>query len=142
MFKNDLLARLLILAGIGQLAVALSSLAIPHLLGWRDELRALRPLTRSVFWTYAGYTLGIHLWFGIVSIVAAQTLAAGGLLPTLITGFIAIYWGVRVVAQFTWYDRSVASTRLLFRVGEIGYLLAFVALTLLYGAAAIHGAVG
>jgi len=140
MFKNEMLARLLLLAGVGQLAVALSSLAIPHLLGWRDELRALRPLTRSVFWTYAGYTLGIHIWFGIVSIVAAEALARGGVLATLITGFIAIYWGVRVVAQFTWYDRSVASTRLLFRVGEIGYMIGFIALTLLYAAAAIHGA--
>ncbi len=136
MFKN-----LLILAGVGQLAVALSSLAIPHLLGWREELRALRPLTRSVFWTYAGYTLGIHVWFGIVSIVAAEALAAGGLLPSLVTGFIAIYWGVRVVAQFTWYDRSVASTRVLFRVAEVGYITGFVALTLLYGIVAIRGAV-
>ena len=32
---------ILILAGAGQLALALSSLAIPYLLDWREELQAL-----------------------------------------------------------------------------------------------------
>ncbi|HVR38912.1 MAG TPA: hypothetical protein VMU84_07430 [Thermoanaerobaculia bacterium] len=133
MFKN-----LIFLAGLVQLAIALSSLAIPYVLGWREELRALRPLTRSVFWTYAGYTFGIHLWFAAVSIVAPGALAAGGILATFITGFIALYWAVRVVAQFTWYDRSVAGDRLLFRFAEVAYVLAFAALAIIYGTVALR----
>ena len=43
------------LAGAAQLALALASLAIPSVLGWREETRKLRPLTRQVFWTYAAY---------------------------------------------------------------------------------------
>ena len=131
--------RLLILAGLGQLAISLTSLAIPRFLGWRDELRALRPLTRSVFWTYAAYTLGIHLWFATVSIAAAKQLAAGGTLATFITGFIAVYWGARIVVQFTYYDRSVAAGRPLFRFAELAYVGGFAALTLLYGAVALRG---
>ena len=131
MFKN-----LLVLAGIGQIALALSSMAIPHLLGWRAEVATLRPLTRAVFWTYAGYILGIHFWFGIMSIAAAAPLAAGGLLPTFVTGFIAVYWGVRLIGQFGWIDRSVAGNRLLFRVGEAAYVALFASLTLIYGAVA------
>jgi len=134
MFKT-----LLVLAGIGQIALAISSLAIPGLLGWRQEIATLRPLTRAVFWTYAGYIFGIHLWFGIMSIVAAGPLAAGGLLPTFVTGFIALYWAVRVVGQFAWYDRAVAADRLLFRLAEVAYVALFVALTLIYAAVATQG---
>ena len=131
MFKN-----LLALAGIGQIALALSSLAIPHLLGWHAEIATLRPLTRSVFWTYSSYIFGIHIWFGIMSIAVAAPLAAGGLLPTFVTGFIAVYWAVRLIGQFAWYDRSVAGDRLLFRLGEIAYVALFAALTAIYGAVA------
>ena len=134
MFKT-----LLVLAGIGQIALAISSLAIPGLLGWRQEIATLRPLTRAVFWTYAGYIFGIHLWFGIMSIAAAGPLAAGGLLPTFVTGFIALYWAVRVVGQFAWYDRAVAADRLLFRLAEVAYVALFVALTLIYAAVATQG---
>lgn len=101
----------------------------------------MRPLTRSVFWTYAAYTFGIHLWFAAVSMAAAAPLAAGGTLATFITAFIAIYWGARIVVQFTYYDRSVAAGRPLFRFAEVAYVGAFAALTLFYGAVAVRGIV-
>jgi hypothetical protein len=124
---------ILILAGAGQLALALSSLAIPYLLDWREELQALKPLTRGVFWTYSSYTFATNVWFGVMSIAAAGPLAAGGLLARLVTGFITLYWGMRIVVQFTLYDRSVAKERLLFRFAEIAYLTLFVSLTLIFG---------
>jgi hypothetical protein len=124
---------LLILAGAGQLALALSSLAIPYLLDWREELQCLKPLTRSVFRTYSMYTFGTNVWFGVMSIAAAGPLAAGGLLARLVTGFITLYWGMRIVVQFAVYDRSVAKERLLFRFAEIAYVLLFVSLTLIFG---------
>ena len=133
MFSSSSVELLLILAGVGQLALALSSLAIPRLLGWREELQALRPLTRSVFWTYSSYTFGTNVWFALVSMYAARPLAGGGLLAEFVTGFITVYWGMRVVVQFTLYDRSVARGRLLFRLAEIGYVLLFIGLTLTYG---------
>jgi hypothetical protein len=133
MFKTAL-----ILGGLGNLAIALSSLALPRLLGWRQELAGLRPLTRNLFWTYAGYTFGIHVWFGVVSIVAADDLLAGSTLARLVAGFIALYWGVRVIGQFAWYDRTVREERLLFKIGEAGYVTLFVLLTLIYGAVALR----
>src|SRR5690349_14911641 len=40
---------LVVLAGIGQLALAVASLVLPRVLGWRAETAKLRPLTRQVF---------------------------------------------------------------------------------------------
>ena len=95
--------------------------------------QALRPLTRSVFWTYWSFTRSARTcgWPGVD--FAARPLAAGGLLAQFVTGFITVYWGVRVVVQFTLYDRSVAQGRLLFRLAEIGYVVLFIGLTLTYG---------
>lgn len=39
----------LVAAGLGQLALAAGSLALPRVLGWRTETAKLRPLTRHVF---------------------------------------------------------------------------------------------
>lgn len=127
------------LAGIGQIALALSSLAIPRLLKWDDELARLRPLTRSVFRTYSAYIFAVNLWFGMMSVAAADALVQRELLPLWITGFITIYWGVRLLGQFAWYDRSIAGDRLIFRVGEIAYVTLFAYLTLAYGATTIRG---
>jgi hypothetical protein len=45
---------LVLAAGVGQLVLIVGSLAIPRALGWAEETAKLRPLTRQVFWTYAG----------------------------------------------------------------------------------------
>ena len=129
MFKTTL-PLLIVLAGVGQLFLSIASMAIPKVLDWRRELTAVSPLTRSLFWTYAGYTLGIHLFFAAISIFAPHELTSGGVLATAITGFIALYWGVRLIGQFAWYDRTiVARDRMLFRVAEIAFVALFASLT-------------
>jgi hypothetical protein len=39
---------LILLAGAGQLGIALSSLFIPRVLRWREQVAVLRPLTRQI----------------------------------------------------------------------------------------------
>ena len=65
---------LLILAGAGQLGLALCSLALPQILRWGDDLAKLRPLTRQVFWTYAAYIWATNICFGVVSAFAPHWL--------------------------------------------------------------------
>lgn len=132
----DRLRTLIVLAGAGQLCLAAASLAIPRVLGWRAELERLRPLTRQVFWTYAAYIWTFHVAFGLLSTLAPASLLDGSPLATAVSGFIALYWGVRLVLQFTWFDRSAAPPGLLPRLAEAALVTLFVALTLVYGAAA------
>jgi hypothetical protein len=121
----------LVLAGLAQIGIALTSLFIPRLLNWRQETACLSPLTRKVFWTYAGYTAAINLLFGILCAAGVNLLVDGSALAGVVTAFIGCYWLVRVVLQFTFYERSIAETRVLFRVAEVLYVsaFAFVALT-------------
>jgi hypothetical protein len=126
----------IILAGLAQLAIASSSVFIPWLLGWREETARLRPLTRQVFWTYAGYILLIHVAFGTLSLLAPRALTDGSTLARAVCGFIAVYWTVRLVLQFAVFDRSV-NTRPLYRFAEMAYVSAFAYLAVVYSAAAV-----
>ena len=61
-----------LLAGIGQLVIVIGSLSIPVVLKWKADVAKLRPLTRQVFWTYAGYIWTTNLCFGLISVGGAH----------------------------------------------------------------------
>ena len=125
---------LLRLAGVGQLALALASLSIPGVLGWREQTARLAPLTRQVFWTYAAYIWTSHVAFGLVSLLLPQALLGPGPLATCVTGFIALWWGARLALQLSCFDRSARPPGTLFALAEAALTGAFVAFTGLYAA--------
>ena len=127
---------LVILAGLAQIAVALGSLLIPRLLGWKEQTAKLDGLTRQVFWTYAGYTLGTNLFFGVLSTFAAHWLTDGSGLARAVCGFIAAYWGVRILVQFAAY-RGHEPKGKHFVAAKYLLLTAFAYCTAIYGAIAL-----
>lgn len=135
----SLLRALVVAAGAGQLVLAAASLAIPRVLGWREETARLRPLTRRLFWTYAGYILGFHVAFGLLSTLAPHWLLDGSPLATAVSAFIAVYWGVRLTLQFVSFRGVEVPAGLRYRMAEAALVALFVALTLIYGAAAWLG---
>lgn len=133
-----MLTNLLILAGIGQLVLALGSLSIPRVLNWSEDLSKVRPLTRQVFWTYAGYIWTTNVCFGLVSAALPESLVDASPLAAAVTGFITIYWLARVVIQFAYFDRSAAPSGIMFRVAEFSLVGMFIALTTTYALATAH----
>ena len=128
---------LVVLAGLGQLALAAASLAIPRVLGWREETARLRPLTRQVFWTYAAYIWATNLSFGLLSALAPAWLLDGSPLGAAVAAFIALYWGARAVIQFVYFDRGGLPGGLAFRLAEALLVALFCCLALVYGAVAL-----
>jgi hypothetical protein len=127
---------LLFVAGLGQVALIAASLAIPRVLRWAEETAKLRPLTRQVFWTYAGYIWATNLCFGLLSALAPQWLLDRTPLACVVCGFIAAYWGARLVIQFVYFDRSEAPPGLWGKAAEAALVCLFVFPTAVYGAAA------
>lgn len=127
---------LVVAAGAGQLALAAASLAIPRVLGWREQTARLRPLTRQVFWTYAVYIWAFNVSFGLVSVLAPALLLDGSALARLVCAFIAAYWGARLVVQLAWFDRGDAPAGLRYKLAEAALVALFASLTSIYGAAA------
>ena len=128
---------LLMVAGLGQLGLAAGSLAIPRVLGWREDTARLRPLTRQIFWTYAAYIWSFHVCFGLVSLLAPEWLLDRTPLAAAVCGFISVYWGARLVLQFTFLDRSEAPRGAVYVAAEIALVSLFAALTAVYGAALV-----
>jgi hypothetical protein len=123
---------LVILAGCGQLALALASIALPRVLGWREDTAKLRPLTREVFWTYAVYIWSINVSFGLVSALAPHWLLDGSPLAMAVCGFIAFYWGARLAIQLVAFGKH-APPGALFKVAEAAMTALFLSLTVIYG---------
>ncbi|MBI4408833.1 MAG: hypothetical protein HY561_03935 [Gemmatimonadetes bacterium] len=124
---------LLILAGVGQLGLALASLALPRILRWRDETARLRPLTRQVFWTYATYIWVTNICFGVLSAFAPEWLLERTALARAVTGYITAYWGARLLVQFVFFHRSAAPSGAFYRAAEAVLVSLFLFLTAVYG---------
>jgi hypothetical protein len=131
-----LLSQLVFLAGLGQLALILASLAIPFVLRWREETAKLRPLTRQMFWTYAGYIWATNLSFGLISTLAPSWLLDGSPLAAAVTVYMAAYWGARLTIQFALLDRNDAPPGRHIRLAEAALVSLFVGLTAVYTLAA------
>jgi len=129
-------------AGCAQLMLAAASLAIPRVLGWRAEVAQLRPLTRQVFWTYAGYIWTTNVAFGLVSAIGAPWLLDGAPLAAAVTGFITLYWSGRLVIQFAYFDRRDLPRDIASRLAEAALVLLFVFLTAVYGRALLVNLAG
>jgi len=97
---------LLILSGIGHIAMSLGSIAVPHMLDWKKHIDAGPPLFRQVYWTYSAYIKMVNIAFGVVSIIAPSELVGPSFLAKCINLFIIIYWFVRMVLEFLYFDRS------------------------------------
>jgi hypothetical protein len=129
---------LIVSAGIGQLGLVAASLAIPDALRWPEDLAKLRPLTRQVFWVYAAYIWCTNLTFGLISAFAPRWLLDPTPLAGVISAYIAVYWGARLVIQFTYFDRTDAPKGPIFVVGETALVGTFLLLALVYGALALR----
>ena len=129
--------KLILFAGVGQLILVAASLAIPRTLRWREDTAKLRPLTREIFWTYAAYIWTTNLCFGLLSTLAPHWLLDGSPLATVVSGFIAVYWGARLILQFAYFDRAEMTAAAWRRLAEIAAVGLFGFLTLVYGGACL-----
>jgi hypothetical protein len=137
-----MLETLIFVAGFGQLVLVVCSLAIPKVLNWAEETSKLRPLTRQVFWTYAGYIWVTNLSFALISMISPSSLTDKSFLAVAVTIYIVAYWLARVIIQFTWFDRSDTPKGLRYLVAEALLVGLFVGLTLVYGWAVLENLAG
>jgi hypothetical protein len=133
---TDLLARLISLAGAGQLGVLIASAIVPFRLNWRTELQSLSPLHRQMYWVYGGYVVLSIVAFALLSLVNAPELARGSGLARGVCAYIAVFWGVRVALQGV-FDASAHLTTWWLKAGYHALTILFAALTILYGWAAL-----
>jgi hypothetical protein len=129
------MATLLLVVGLGQLALVVASLFLPRVLRWREQLAALQPLTRRIFWVYAAYILGTNVCLGALTAFAPQLLMERTPLARLVAGYAGLYWGARLVIQFVWF-RGAAPKGLGYALADGAVTTGFALCTAVYVAIA------
>ena len=124
---------LVMIAGAGLLFMVIATMAAPKVLKWKEDTAKLRPLTRQIFWTYMNYIFVTNLCIGLLSLCAPELLLRDDPLTTLVAGYIFVYWGARLVLQFTYMDKSDKPPGLFFKFCEYGFNTLFVYFAMVYG---------
>ena len=124
-----------VLAGVGQLILVVASAVIPRCLDWKGPLAVLPLLMRQLFWTYAAYILGMHLFFGLISVFGTHLLLDGSTQAAILCGLMMTWWLVRIGLQFFCFDRKgIPQTR--FNIlAEVLLVSLFLFLSIIYGMA-------
>jgi hypothetical protein len=130
--NEENLRMLIVLCGWGHIILSIVSLVIPKILDWKGNLKALQPLLRQMFWTYAAYILVINFCFGLVSIFGAAELLNKSFIAISLTFFIGIYWLGRIAIQFFYFDKKDTPKGLIYLIGEIGLVSLFALFTVVY----------
>jgi hypothetical protein len=133
---RDLLARLLLAAGVAQIGVLIASAIVPFRLNWRTELGVLSRLHRQMYWVYGGYVVIAIVAFASLSIANARELASGSGLARGVCLYITVFWGVRVALQVV-FDVEEHLTAWWLKLGYYALTVLFAALTFVYAWAAL-----
>ena len=95
---------------VGVLLFALLGLnfVLPRRFNWREELPRLSLINRQIFIVHAIFIALLLGMFGTLSLFFAPLLTAPDRLAQLVLAGLAIFWFVRLLAQWFIYDRAVA----------------------------------
>jgi len=133
---REMLPKLILLAGAGQLCVLIASTLVPLRLNWAEEFKTLSRLHRQMYWVYGGYVVLSIVAFGVISLVNAQALADGSRLARSVCAYIAVFWGIRLSLQAV-LDVKEQFTAWWLSAGYFTLTILFLCFTIVFGAAAI-----
>ena len=119
--------------GVGLILLAILHAFFPRRFGWRSDLANLTLLNRQIFYVHTLFIAATVAFFGILSIISADMLGAGGpLLIALMAGF-SLFWLLRLVIQLFVFDRSLWKGQRLNTTIHIVFTILWTYLTSLYG---------
>ncbi len=122
-------------AGVLQWLIASSNLFAARIFAYRAEIAKLSPFVREVFIVQNIYIMAIVSMFGIVSIVFASELAGGSGLGRFLSGFLAVFWGGRIIIQLFFYDQEVKRSR---PIANVLFLATFIYLCSVFTVACVR----
>ena len=131
------LALALRIAGVLHLGLMCAGLMMPRVVGMRRHLEPLPPFIRQLFWVYYSFIALCLVAFSTITIVFADTLAAGGGLARALCAFFAVFWTVRLLAATFVFDMRPYLTTMSRRIGYHALNAVFAYLPVVYAVAAI-----
>jgi len=129
--------RLIWVAGAIQGGIVLVNGILPGRLRVREKMDHVPTFLRQIFYVHWIYIVLIVGLFSALCFGFAAELSGGSALGRFLSGFIAVFWLLRVALQCFYYDREVRRAN---RPLDAGYLASLIALSLIFGWAALHPA--
>jgi alginate O-acetyltransferase complex protein AlgI len=137
---QDWLSLALWLAAAGHFCILIASFQVPHQLKWKTDLAQLHPFNRKLLWVYGGVTVYTIVAFGAMTLLLHNEMMRGDRAAIVIALFIALYWLIRIVVDFTYFSSSDWPTGRQFVIGHILLTALFVFLSATYFTVALrHG---
>jgi len=136
--SQDWLSLALWLAAAGHFCVLIASFQVPHQLKWKTDLASLRPLNRKLLWVYGGVTVYTIVAFGTMTLLLHDEMLRGDRAAIAIAIFIAVYWLIRIVVDFTYFSASDWPKGKQFVIGHILLTALFTFLSVTYFTVALR----
>lgn len=130
------LTLLLRIAGALHLALIGAGLLMPKVVRMRWHLVTLPPFIRQLFWVYYSFIALCLVSFSLITIVFADTLAAGDTLARALCAFFAVFWTLRLIAAAFVFDMRPYLTNSRRRLGYHALNVVFAYLPIVYALAA------
>ena len=127
---------LLQIAGVLHLGLMGAGLLMPRVVRMRWHLATLPAFIRQLFWVYYAFIALCLVSFSLITIVFADTLAAGGALARALCAFLAAFWTLRLIVATFVFDMRPYLTNRFRRVGYHAINIVFAYLPVVYALAA------
>ena len=136
---NNHLILLLQFAGLMHLGLMCAGALMPRAVNLRNNLAALPPFIRRLFWVYYAFIGLCLVSFGVMTFTFAGTLADGSGLARALCVFLALFWTVRLIAATFVFDVRPYLTNNLWRLGYHATNIVFIYLPVVYAWVAWKG---
>ncbi len=90
-----------------QLVIAFANFFAPAKLHYRENLVKVSPIVRQIFTVHSVFIVLVLVGFGLICLLYPKDLCGASQLGRFIGGFLGVFWVLRVILQFTYYDRKV-----------------------------------
>jgi hypothetical protein len=132
---NSSLSYAIQLAGALHLLVAGANFVLPGMLRYRENLARVSPIIRHIFLVHAFYIVLVLAGFAAICLLFPNELCGASSLGRFLSGFLAVFWSLRVAIQFGFYDRA---TKREHPVGNIFFTAVFLYFSVVFIVAAFH----
>ena len=113
-------------AGSVHLLLFISGFFLPRKLQFQENLSRVAPIIRQIFVVHSVYISTLLLFLGILCLLFAPELAGGSMLGKFFSGYLAVFWGARILIQLFYYDPELKKEN---PFANVVFLLAFIFLS-------------
>lgn len=123
------------IAGVVQIAIAIANIPLAIRLEYGKNLAGASSMVRRIFYVHASYVVYMVLGLAAISLGFPSDLASGHGLGRFLSGFMAVFWGLRVPLQLFYYPVEVRKQN---RLADVVFIVAFGFLAVIFAIAALR----